>query len=85
MGRSGRAIAKLLFDVGAKVFCSDSGNVEGLESLGLPFETGGHSERVFTSDIIVVSRNYGCICSALADLAAACYIDALADHVTCRC
>ena len=55
MGRSGKAVAKLLSDVGAKVFCSDSGNVEGLESLGLPFETGGHSERIFASDMIVVS------------------------------
>ncbi len=55
MGRSGQAVAKLLNNIGAKVFCSDSSDVQGLGPLGLPFEAGGHSERVFDADYMVVS------------------------------
>ncbi len=55
MAKSGQAVAKLMSAIGAQVFCSDSGNPEGIESLGLPFELGGHSDRVYDADFMVVS------------------------------
>lgn len=55
MAKSGQAVAKLMSSIGAQVFCSDSGNPEGIPSLGLPFELGGHSEKVYDADFMIVS------------------------------
>jgi UDP-N-acetylmuramoylalanine--D-glutamate ligase len=60
--RSGVAVASLLKKKGAKVFISDSAPIEKLksqildiQSLGIEFETGGHTDRVLDAEIIVVS------------------------------
>lgn len=60
--RSGVAVARLLKEHGANVFVSDAGTAERLtgqtktlESLGVEFETGGHSVRVLDADLIVMS------------------------------
>ncbi len=62
-GRSGIAVAKLLKKNGAQVFLSDGSNFEKLKYLnvtslkeaGIEVETGGHSDKVFKSDIIIKS------------------------------
>ncbi len=62
-GRSGIAIAKFLKSKGVSVFLSDSGNPESLlyfspeefKKLEIEFELGSHSNKVFDSDIIIVS------------------------------
>ncbi len=61
--RSGVAAAKLLKSKGYKVFLSDSGTEEKInknflqeiEQSGISFELGGHSDKVFRNDLIVVS------------------------------
>lgn len=55
MAKSGQAAAKMLSSLGAKVFCSDSGCPKDIESLGLPYETGNHSDRVYDAQMMVVS------------------------------
>ena len=62
-GRSGIAVAKLLRGKGAKVLLSDGSNKDKLKYLdekflkeeGIESETGGHSDKVFESDIIIKS------------------------------
>lgn len=59
-GKSGVAAAELLVSVGAHPLVSESGAVsseaaERLQRLGVPFEEGGHSERVFDAKLCVVS------------------------------
>ncbi|MBI1803263.1 MAG: UDP-N-acetylmuramoyl-L-alanine--D-glutamate ligase [Ignavibacteriae bacterium] len=60
--RSGVAVAELLKANGARVFVSDSGSgeklapsISSLESAGVEFELGQHTERALNSDLIVVS------------------------------
>jgi UDP-N-acetylmuramoylalanine--D-glutamate ligase len=55
LARSGKAVAIMLESIGCNVFCSDFGVPEGLEEFKVPYEIGGHSEKVFDADIIVVS------------------------------
>ena len=59
-GKSGLSAAELLLKAGACPFLSEFGTIpeEGrdtLRSLGIPFEDGGHSERVFDVELCVVS------------------------------
>jgi UDP-N-acetylmuramoylalanine--D-glutamate ligase len=59
-GKSGVSAAALLARAGAQPFLSESGAVtpeaaEILRQLGVPFEEGGHSERVFEAALCVVS------------------------------
>ena len=60
--RSGIAAADLLFRQGAEVFVSDiakeeikNNEINKLKGLGIPFEFGKHSDRVFDSDFVVLS------------------------------
>ncbi len=60
--RSGLAVASLLVSRGASVFVSDqqtaeklSASIRELTNLGIPVETGGHSERVFDCALMVIS------------------------------
>ena len=60
--RSGLAVAKLLKAQGVSVFVSDlqpvdelTAAAQELEKLGVPFEFGGHSERVYDAEILVIS------------------------------
>ena len=60
--RSGIAAAKLLIKNGAHVFVSDLATTENkadeinlLKGLGIPFEFGQHSDRIFESDFVVLS------------------------------
>jgi UDP-N-acetylmuramoylalanine--D-glutamate ligase len=60
--RSGVAVARLLQKNGAKVFVSDGAaaakladSVAQLQSDGIQFETGGHSERVYNCSLMVIS------------------------------
>ena len=60
--RSGIAAAELLSKFGAAVFVSDSASkdkkiveIDLLKGLGIPFEFGEHSEKVFESDFVVLS------------------------------
>jgi UDP-N-acetylmuramoylalanine--D-glutamate ligase len=62
MARSGQAAAILLQKHGAQVFISDNGSINDLnepikvlQSLGIDFETGKHSDRVLDADYIIVS------------------------------
>lgn len=62
MARSGVAAAVLAARYGADVFVSESAAPERvaaaaarLEAAGIPYEAGGHSERLFASDLLVVS------------------------------
>ena len=54
LGRSGVAVSKLLISKGARVFASDAGNPD-VKIEGLSYETGKHSERIFDSELIVLS------------------------------
>ncbi len=57
-GRSGKACAHLLLNVGAKVFVSDSSKHpihDFKDQTRIEFEFGKHTERVFDADIIVIS------------------------------
>jgi UDP-N-acetylmuramoylalanine--D-glutamate ligase len=58
--RSGVAVAELLGSQGARVFVSDSAakadaDLGPLAALGIAFETGGHSERLYDAELIVAS------------------------------
>jgi UDP-N-acetylmuramoylalanine--D-glutamate ligase len=60
--RSGLAVARLLQEVGAGVFVSDSaprekktGAAATLEQLHIPFEFGAHSSRALEADVMVIS------------------------------
>jgi len=60
--RSGIAVARLLVSHGANVFVSDSSSREklraqipDLESIGVEFEVGSHSNRVLDADLVVLS------------------------------
>jgi UDP-N-acetylmuramoylalanine--D-glutamate ligase len=60
--RSGVAVAKLLKAHGASVFVSDSASVETLQSSvadllsdAIPYEIGGHSNRVYECDLMIIS------------------------------
>ncbi len=60
--RSGISIARLLKSQGASVFVSDkkakeeaAQEIRTLENLGVPYEFGAHSDRIFDADFIVVS------------------------------
>ena len=62
MARSGVAAALLANRFGAKVFVSDSarsellaGPIEKLNEAKIPFETGGHSDRLLGSDYVIIS------------------------------
>ena len=62
MARSGMAVAKLVLDRQGYPFVSDSAPAEKvaqqcaeLTGLGIPFETGGHTEKLLASDYLVVS------------------------------
>lgn len=55
LARSGKAVAKMLKSIGCDVFCSDYGKPEGLDDFDVLYEVGGHSDRVFDADKIVVS------------------------------
>jgi UDP-N-acetylmuramoylalanine--D-glutamate ligase len=54
LGRSGRAVCNLLVSKGAQVFGSDSGEVT-IPEKDFDYETGKHSEKIYDSDLIVVS------------------------------
>ena len=59
-GKSGLAAAELLVKVGARPFVSEFGTIgpeaqEFLQTLGVPFEQGGHSARVHDAEFCVVS------------------------------
>jgi UDP-N-acetylmuramoylalanine--D-glutamate ligase len=60
--RSGVAVAGLLQSRGARVFVSDAGpkeklsaSLQALEALGVPYEAGGHSDRLYDADFVVLS------------------------------
>ncbi len=60
--RSGVAAAKLLKSQGVQVFVSDKepadklkSHVSALTSVGVPFECGGHSERIYDCSLMVIS------------------------------
>jgi len=62
MARSGMAAARLALEGGGLPFVSDNGSEEKLTAqcheltnLGVPFETGGHSERLLECDYLVIS------------------------------
>jgi len=62
LGRSGTAISRLANYLGSKVFISDDSssqsvkeNLESLESLGVQGEIDGHSNKIFNTDLIVIS------------------------------
>lgn len=62
-GRSGVGVAKLLKKNGADVFLSDSSPLDkllyfdekSLNALNIPFELGGHSDKIYDYDIVVKS------------------------------
>lgn len=62
-GRSGIAVAKLLKKHGAKVFLSEGlpeeklkyFNAQPLIEAGIPYETGGHSDRIYENGIFIKS------------------------------
>ncbi len=62
MARSGVAVAHLLNRQGAKLFVSDNGKKENLESevaglteAGIPYEIGRHTERIYDCSLLVIS------------------------------
>ncbi|MHC9540620.1 MAG: UDP-N-acetylmuramoyl-L-alanine--D-glutamate ligase [Vulcanimicrobiota bacterium] len=75
LGRSGKALAYLLADKGAEVLISDMKKVEGhdadieaLQAMGVKFELGGHSERVYSGkDLIIISPGISIYNSFLVD------------------
>lgn len=54
LGRSGVSACRLLCKEGAVVFGSDSGKPD-IRGADFTYETGGHSDRIFDADLIVVS------------------------------
>jgi UDP-N-acetylmuramoylalanine--D-glutamate ligase len=60
LGKSGMASARFFKNKGVEIFASDSGNpdskvLEELHKLGIPYEIGVHTEKIFHSDLIIVS------------------------------
>ncbi len=62
LGQSGIAIARLAKYLDSKVFISDSSesylvkqNLESLQSIGIDGEIGGHSDKIFNTDLMVIS------------------------------
>lgn len=62
LGRSGNAIARLAHYLGSKVFISDNSssksvkeNLKSLESISVQGEIGSHSDKIFNTDLIVIS------------------------------
>lgn len=62
LGRSGTAIARLANYLGSKVFISDDSssqsvkeNLKSLKSIGVQGEIDGHSNKIFNTDLIVIS------------------------------
>ncbi|MCJ7801696.1 MAG: UDP-N-acetylmuramoyl-L-alanine--D-glutamate ligase [Candidatus Marinimicrobia bacterium] len=62
LGRSGVAIAQLSNYLGSKVFISDKSitnsvkeNLKSLESVGIQGEAGSHSDKIFNTDLMVIS------------------------------
>jgi UDP-N-acetylmuramoylalanine--D-glutamate ligase len=62
VARSGLAAARLLKSQGAHVFLSDKESAEklkaalpSLQSAGIPFEVGGHTDRVYDCSLMVIS------------------------------
>ena len=62
MARSGMAVARLVLERGGQPFVSDSAPADkvsnqcaGLTNLGIPFETGGHTDKLLACDYLVVS------------------------------
>jgi UDP-N-acetylmuramoylalanine--D-glutamate ligase len=60
--RSGISAAELAKNLGASIFVSDNAEEKGkrkqinkLKGLGIPFEFGGHSNRVYSADMVVLS------------------------------
>lgn len=60
-GKSGLEAAKVLKALGKEVFLSELGpgekfpqEIKTLEELGIPYEVGGHSEKVFDQDVLIV-------------------------------
>ncbi|MBH31867.1 MAG: UDP-N-acetylmuramoyl-L-alanine--D-glutamate ligase [Candidatus Marinimicrobia bacterium] len=56
--RSGLAAAMLLKEVGASPFVSEASNtfdIDRLDEMDIAYETGGHSEKVIESDLMMVS------------------------------
>ena len=59
-GKSGIAAAELLVHEGARVFVSELGSIGDwglltLQEMQIPYEEGGHSERVYDADFCVIS------------------------------
>lgn len=74
-GKSGLAAAGLLLHAGAEPFLSESGAIapgaEGvLRELGIPYEAGGHSERVYDSGFCVVSPGIPRVAPVLVEMEA---------------
>ncbi|MEA3297254.1 MAG: UDP-N-acetylmuramoyl-L-alanine--D-glutamate ligase [candidate division Zixibacteria bacterium] len=76
MGRSGIAAAVLAADYGGKPFVSDSNQAEQLvpaidtlKQHSIPYETGGHSDRLLESDYIVVSPGVSPLIDILQEVA----------------
>ncbi|MDR1966689.1 MAG: UDP-N-acetylmuramoyl-L-alanine--D-glutamate ligase [Synergistaceae bacterium] len=62
-GISGVSIALLARRLGASVFVSDAGGISDaaaktLESAGIPFEQGGHTDRALSGDLTVVGSGF---------------------------
>ncbi|MCX6833802.1 MAG: Mur ligase family protein, partial [candidate division Zixibacteria bacterium] len=62
MARSGVAVARLVLERKGQPFVSDSAPADkvsnqcaGLTNLGIPFETGGHTDKLLACDYLVVS------------------------------
>jgi UDP-N-acetylmuramoylalanine--D-glutamate ligase len=62
LGRSGVAIARLSNYLGSKVFISDKSttnsvkeNLKSLKPIGIQGETGSHSDKIFNTDLMVIS------------------------------
>ncbi len=62
MARSGLAAAMLARETGGVPFVTDNGNrkllaepIKQLEAAKIPYETGGHSEKILASDYVVIS------------------------------
>jgi UDP-N-acetylmuramoylalanine--D-glutamate ligase len=60
--RSGISAAELALQMGGRVFVSDNADEKGkrkqiniLKGLGIPFEFGGHSDRVYSADMVILS------------------------------
>lgn len=59
-GVSGSSMAALAVRLGADVFLSDAGQVDGgrLRDLGIAYEVGGHTERALDCDMVLVGSGF---------------------------